>query len=407
MDRYRRINNIASGSHGVVDLVQDVETKRYAVMKTIAIGGASRVSSLSEAKKEADLLRSLRHPNIIHLIDSFVRSRSEFVIVLEYADAQDLQRYTDSNPNIPERTVVRIFIQIILALAYLHSPSVRVIHRDLKAANIFLFKNRLVKLGDFGISRELRGEQLAQTLIGTPYFMCPELIQQQPYGYPADIWAAGCILFELMTGQRAFQGHTPGELFAQIVIGRTPEIPGSYSPKLKCLVAHMLCKDPARRPTADDILAMPFLQDALDSLEADMRGEDRPKPPARPDDDADYPAWIRDNHEVRDDLIRQSFRQLRDDAAALVDVVRSSAKKVEAAVALGPIQSDLPARRRRLEADARRMLGKEKYEIAYGFIRKNFCENRQQLAALLGLTELPAAINLVDGITMIERYEQQ
>jgi hypothetical protein len=126
--------------HGVAGLVQDDERKPDAVMTTIAIGGASRVSGLWDAKKEADLLRSLRHPNIIQLIDSFEKSRSEFVLVLEYVDALDLQRSSDSYPNIPERAIF-------------HLPSVRMVHRDLKVANIFLFKNRLFKIGGFGISK--------------------------------------------------------------------------------------------------------------------------------------------------------------------------------------------------------------------------------------------------------------
>jgi NIMA (never in mitosis gene a)-related kinase len=416
MDRYRRVQKIATGSYGVVDLVQEVQTKKYVVMKTITVGGTSPVASLDAAKKEADLLRNLRHPNIIQFIDSFVKSRSEFVIVLEYADAQDLQQYINRERQLPEPTVLKIFGQVILALAYLHSPEVHVLHRDLKAANVFRFKNGLVKLGDFGISRELRGDTLAQTLIGTPYFLSPELLKNQPYGFPADIWAAGCVLYELMTGEHAFQGGTRDELFTQIKKGKTPEIPGDYSPQLKQLLAEMLDKIPSKRPTANDILAMPVLQGALDSLESEMRVADRP--PARPPrrappasdeaiDQSEYPEWIRNNDQVRDELVRQSLRQLQVDAAALADVVRSSVSKQirPVVVSVGTIESDLSARRNRLEADARKILGSDKFQLAYDFIKKNYCENREELAVLLGVGTLPNAIKLVDVITMIERYE--
>jgi NIMA (never in mitosis gene a)-related kinase len=401
MKHYQTVRAIGRGSYGTVDLVRDLRTKALVVMKTITVG-ARGATTLETAQREATLLSKLRHPNIIRLLDSFVKSPTEFCLVLEYADGQDLSVYLAKHRKLSEQMILKFFSQIILGLAYLHSPEVRVLHRDLKTANIFLFSNGLLKLGDFGISKRLQNEDLAQTLIGTPFYVSPELLSQHRYGFPSDIWGAGCILYEMMTGERAFEGADRDSVFSRILREHVRE-PAGYSKELQRLVSDMLCKVPEKRPTADDILAMPLLEETLDALETGL-GEGLEE---RRQNGEESPEWIKDTEAVEEELFRQSQNQQKEDAAALVTVLRASVSRrvAEEVVSAGGIESDLFGRKRKLEAKARRLLGDEKYGIAYRFVKENYCENREELAKLLKEEKVPPAVKLIEAITMIERYE--
>ncbi|OHT02848.1 CAMK family protein kinase [Tritrichomonas foetus] len=267
MKRYKDRRQIGKGSYGKVYLMRDTQTNELVVVKTIPIKSKD-TKSKSTAQREAKLLRMMQHPNIIMYLDSFFDSQGDFCIVLEYADGKDLQKYLETHKQIAEKQVLQIFTQIILGLDYIHSQNV--LHRDIKTANVFLFRKGLVKLGDFGIAREVQNDELAGTLIGTPYFMCPELLRGQRYGFPADIWAAGCVLFELLAGKHAFTGKSREELFANIMSGKMPQMPTQYSKPLINLLCSMLSQDPAQRPSCKDILATDIIGQGLDALQAKL-----------------------------------------------------------------------------------------------------------------------------------------
>ncbi|KAK8881683.1 hypothetical protein M9Y10_004443 [Tritrichomonas musculus] len=264
MKRYKDKRQIGKGSYGKVYLMRDTKTNELVVVKTIPIKGKDPKSKTS-AQKEAKLLRMMQHPNIIMYLDSFFDSQGDFCIVLEYADGYDLQKYLETHKQLSEKQVLQVFTQIILGLDYIHSQNV--LHRDIKTANVFLFRKGLVKLGDFGIAREVSEGELAKTLIGTPYFMCPELLKGQRYGFPADIWAAGCVLFEIIAGKHAFTGKSREELFANIMSGKMPQMPTQYSKPLINLLCSMLAQDPAKRPTCKEILSTDVIVQGLDSLQ--------------------------------------------------------------------------------------------------------------------------------------------
>jgi NIMA (never in mitosis gene a)-related kinase len=396
MKHYRTVRTIGRGSYGVVDLVRDLRTKKLVVMKTITVG-ARGATTLESAQREAELLSKLRHPNVIRLLDCFLKSPIEFSIVLEYADAQDLSVYLRKHRKLSEQTILKFFAQMILGLAYLHSPAVRILHRDLKTANVFLFNNGLLKLGDFGISKRLQSDDLAQTLIGTPFYVSPELSSQRRYGFPSDIWGAGCILYEMMTGERAFEAADRDSALDRILHEEVRE-PAGYSVALRRLVRDMLCKRPEERPTADDILAMPLLEPTLDALEAGLE-ETR-------EEREELPDWMKNQEAVQEELFRQSRSQQEEDAAELATVLRASVSRrgPEEVVSAGAIDRDVAGRKKKLETDAKRLLGEEKYEIAYRFVKENYCENREQLAKLLKEENVPPAVKLIEAITMIERY---
>jgi len=161
-----------------------------------------------------------------------------------------------------EQLLVEWLVQICMALQYLHQRNI--LHRDLKTQNIFLTGSHIIKLGDLGIARVLDSAQdLATTVIGTPYYMSPELFRNTPYGKQSDVWALGCCTFEMMTQKHAFNARDINSLAAKVLRGKQPRMPDNYSRQLTDLVTRMLAFDERKRPTVAQILQMRFIRDRI------------------------------------------------------------------------------------------------------------------------------------------------
>ncbi|XP_070349269.1 serine/threonine-protein kinase Nek11 isoform X7 [Equus asinus] len=142
----------------------------------------------------------------------------------------------------------------------------RILHRDLKSKNIFL-KNNLLKIGDFGVSRLLMGScDLATTLTGTPHYMSPEALKHQGYNTKSDIWSLACILYEMCCMNHAFTGSNFLSIVLKIVEGDTPSLPERYPRELNAIMERMLNKNPSLRPSAIEILKIPYIEEQLQHL---------------------------------------------------------------------------------------------------------------------------------------------
>jgi NIMA (never in mitosis gene a)-related kinase len=130
------------------------------------------------------------------------------------------------------------------------------LHRDLKAGNIFLTKNGIVKLGDFGIAKVLNSTiEKAVTIVGTPYYLSPEIIENKPYNFKSDIWSLGVLLYEMCALKPPFNGSNIHMLAMQIVRGQfQPLTGGLFSNEIKSLIGKLLNNDPAKRPNINTIL---------------------------------------------------------------------------------------------------------------------------------------------------------
>lgn len=213
-----------------------------------------------EAEQEAKFLEKMDHSNIIKIHEFFVKNTPYKVlnIVMEYADGGDLGQKIKSQPKsrpFPEHEIIDYFTQICLALKHIHSK--QIIHRDLKSQNVFLTKSGLVKLGDFGIAKSLNCTlEKAMTMIGTPYYLSPEIVTGKPYSYKSDIWSLGVLLYEMMALKMPFDANSLPILSLKIMKGNYDPLPYFYSKDLRLLVMSMLHVDENKRPSASDILSI-------------------------------------------------------------------------------------------------------------------------------------------------------
>ncbi|XP_073900021.1 serine/threonine-protein kinase Nek4 isoform X3 [Castor canadensis] len=142
---------------------------------------------------------------------------------------------------------------------YLHEK--HILHRDLKTQNVFLTRTNIIKVGDLGIARVLENNgDMASTLIGTPYYMSPELFSNKPYNYKSDVWALGCCVYEMATLKHAFNAKDMNSLVYRIIEGKLPPMPRVYSPDLAELIRTMLSKRPEERPSVRSILRQPYIK---------------------------------------------------------------------------------------------------------------------------------------------------
>ncbi|XP_061853341.1 serine/threonine-protein kinase Nek11 isoform X2 [Colius striatus] len=269
--RYAVQRKLGNGSFGNVYLVSDRKAKQgeeLKVLKEISIGEL-KPNETVEANLEAQLLSKLNHPSIVKFYASFVE-RDSFCIITEYCEGGDLdfkiQEYKESGKIFTQRQIIDWFIQLLLGVNYMHRR--RILHRDLKAKNIFL-KNNLLKIGDFGVSRLLMGScDLATTFTGTPYYMSPETLKHQGYNTKSDIWSLGCILYEMCCMNHAFTGHNFLSVVLKIVEGDTPSLPDRYPSKLNAVLCSMLNKNPSLRPAAAEILKIPYIDEQLKTIQS-------------------------------------------------------------------------------------------------------------------------------------------
>ncbi|RKO83345.1 kinase-like domain-containing protein, partial [Blyttiomyces helicus] len=161
--------------------------------------------------------------------------------------------------------IFNLFSQICLGLHHIHSHNI--IHRDLKTNNIFISgtgPSKVLKIGDFGISKVMSSKSNAETVVGTPSYLSPELCEGKPYNVKSDIWALGCILYELVCLHRLFEGSNLPALVMKIMRGTYEPIPSPpFSSHLQTLIASCVRLNPDARPAMSSIMALPVMQEHL------------------------------------------------------------------------------------------------------------------------------------------------
>ncbi|XP_028643363.1 serine/threonine-protein kinase Nek4 isoform X3 [Grammomys surdaster] len=258
---YMRV--VGRGSYGEVTLVKHRRDGKQYVIKKLNLRSASSRERRA-AEQEAQLLSQLKHPNIVTYKESWEGGDGLLYIVMGFCEGGDLYRKLKEQKGqlLPESQVVEWFVQIAMALQYLHEK--HILHRDLKTQNVFLTRTNIIKVGDLGIARVLENHSdMASTLIGTPYYMSPELFSNKPYNYKSDVWALGCCVYEMATLKHAFNAKDMNSLVYRIIEGKLPPMPNVYSAELAELIRTMLSRRPEERPSVRSILRQPYIKNHI------------------------------------------------------------------------------------------------------------------------------------------------
>ncbi|VIO96709.1 Protein kinase domain containing protein [Brugia malayi] len=219
---------------------------------------------------EVTLLKRLHHPHIIGYYESF-KTENAFSIVMQYAEGGTMDKMISEQKGVKfiENIVLNYFTQVAIGLEYMHSK--QILHRDLKTQNILLNKKRtIVKLSDFGISKELSTRSLASTIIGTPNYLSPEICEGRAYNQKSDLWALGCVLYELAELKRAFDGENLPSIVMKITKGKHNPISEHWSDGLKKLVNSILDVNENKRPLLKEILTCPLILPVCLAINLDL-----------------------------------------------------------------------------------------------------------------------------------------
>ncbi|XP_012823574.1 serine/threonine-protein kinase Nek9 isoform X2 [Xenopus tropicalis] len=257
---YIPIRVLGHGAYGEATLYRRTEDDSLVVWKEVGLARLSE-KERRDALNEIVILSLLQHDNIIAYYNHFLDSNT-LLIELEYCNGGNLfdKIVRQKAQLFQEEMVLWYLFQIVSAVSCIHRAGI--LHRDIKTLNIFLTKANLIKLGDYGLAKQLSSEySMAETCVGTLYYMSPELCQGVKYSFKSDIWAVGCVLYELLTLTRTFDATNPLNLCVKIVQGNwAMGLDNSvYSQDLIEVVHACLEQDPEKRPTADEILKMPIL----------------------------------------------------------------------------------------------------------------------------------------------------
>ena len=268
MEQFEIINKIGEGAYSIVYTVKRKEDGKIYALKKVKIKKLSKKEQ-TNALNEVRILASINSPYVIGYKESFINESDQTLcIIMEYADDGDLYQkiklYIKNKTFFMEHDIWRIFIQITKGLNDLHEFNI--LHRDLKSANVFLFKDGTAKLGDLNVSK-ITTRGLGYTQTGTPYYASPEVWKDKPYNLKSDIWSLGCVFYELIMLTTPFKGKSMKDLYEKVKKGDYPQIPNYFSPKFQIVIDQILKIKPEDRPNAGDILNMPEIMGKIEELE--------------------------------------------------------------------------------------------------------------------------------------------
>ena len=249
---YKNKEAIGNGASGIAYKIYNFKDRKYYLLKQIFL---KKINDIKCAENESNILKNINHDNIVKYHDSFIEKGS-FYIIMEFCENLDLtefiRQYKEMKKLIDKNVIYNIIMEICLGLKEIHNKNL--IHRDLKPDNIFISEDFKIKLGDFGISKQLIGTKHANTITGTSNYMAPEILKGEKYDNKVDIWSLGCIVYELCTLNICFKCEYDTGLVNMIKEGiydksRLKE----YSNEWINLIELLLKVDKADRPDINEV----------------------------------------------------------------------------------------------------------------------------------------------------------
>ncbi|KAJ7870183.1 kinase-like domain-containing protein [Mycena olivaceomarginata] len=250
LNLYDTLPEIGRGTFGIVRRVRRKSDGMIFARKELNFQRMSP-KDRKQIAAEVNILKNMQHDHIVRYVERFVDHEAGLLyIIMEYCGGGNLstviKRAMRKNRPIPEGAIWDYFLQILLALDHCHNTEgnvarEQIVHRDLKPENVFLDGANSVQVGDFGLSKALVQDGFANTYVGTPHYMSPELMQGKAYNSKSDIWSLGCLIHELCSLKPPFnEAKTQGELEALIRNAAIPSLPRGYSETLGTVIKTML-----------------------------------------------------------------------------------------------------------------------------------------------------------------------
>lgn len=260
IDNFETICEIGKGAYSNVFKVKRLSDQQLYALKKVKMQKLNKKEK-KNALNEVRILASIHHPNIISYKEAFFDEAGSLCLVMEYANSGDLYqkivKYQKRKKLINESFIWSVLCQIVQGLKVLHE--LKILHRDMKSANVFLNTDGTVKLGDMNVSKVSK-DGLLYTQTGTPYYASPEVWQDKPYNAKSDLWSLGCVLYEAATLKPPFRADDMQGLYERVIKGEYTPINPYYSKDLNYIIKRLLQIDPNKRPSCEQILSFPCVQ---------------------------------------------------------------------------------------------------------------------------------------------------
>ena len=271
MENYEFLGNIGQGMSGKVYKARHKVENRFYAIKKLNFNEINEKERIA-IQDEVNLLKQLKHPNIVTYKDSFFDSDNCLNIVMVFCELGDMYTkiHKQKGEYFPEEQILLWLAQLCLALSYVHDK--QILHRDIKTQNIFIQNEHTIRIGDFGIAKGYNQNQdLGGSLIGTPLYMAPEVYNSsKKYSFRSDIWSLGCCIFEMCNLKNAFEAKSWNAVFVKVNKGQRAPLNNKYSIDMKNLVDSMLSVNGKNRPTIASILEKPFMKPVVGNYISDF-----------------------------------------------------------------------------------------------------------------------------------------